>query len=561
MNDARSFLRLLCAALLFVALAGNVRVASAAEATGPSLYEFIRAHVDPATGTLTPAGMTLPDEPSARRFSRLRWVPGAFEGLGTRHMQWGSSEKASRVARLLERIAAGGSASTEAALYEMLRTDDVVTFYADALDYAASRTRDVEPTLHQLALRLATTSNERGPVKFGIAMLGSMGDASDLPVLQTLALHDEFGLYAAQAIAEIAPDRQRALHEMASKLSGWGRIEAVAQMVATSDPALRRWLLTEGFHNSINPQYLAHQCAAIADLAGALTEMDAARVAQPRKANAALDVAVLVGAAELLQALVKPGPAPGLDNYADAPQATGAFLRLIQKRHDSLSFFLTAQALRDYARSHDTATETVAHWTREQLDDTARLASLVTDDSSWRRHVIAAIAGDGAELDQAATAAEKLKLDTFDLHLRALTKNPASPQRWPLAFAAADPARATRLIALAERSFKPHITGARKRTPVPSSSRTTDAQTAATLEAILQNIASYPGSGVPLIQSSLADHNDRVRRAAVETLVRWGSTWLRDTSVRTALNDAARDEADEALKARMVALLNLATLP
>ena len=89
----------------------------------------------------------------------------------------------------------------------------------------------------------------------------------------------------------------------------------------------------------------------------------------------------------------------------------------------------------------------------------------------------------------------------------------------------------------------------------------TRAHPAATLEAVLQGIAGYPGSGLPLIESSLADHDDRVRRAAVETLVRWGSAYLRDVSVRTALNDAASAEGDEALKARMVALLNLGTLP
>jgi hypothetical protein len=43
--------------------------------------------------------------------------------------------------------------------------------------------------------------------------------------------------------------------------------------------------------------------------------------------------------------------------------------------------------------------------------------------------------------------------------------------------------------------------------------------------------------------------------------VRWGGAYLRDAAVRTALNDAARYEADEALKARMVALLNLGTMP
>src|SRR5262249_4242834 len=74
----------------------------AAENTSQSIYEFIALHIDPATGQLTPEGMMLPDEPVARRYSRLRWVPGALEGLGTRHMQWDGSEKASRAARLLE---------------------------------------------------------------------------------------------------------------------------------------------------------------------------------------------------------------------------------------------------------------------------------------------------------------------------------------------------------------------------------------------------------------------------------------------------------------------------
>jgi len=63
-----------------------------------SLYEYIKARIDPATGALPPEGVTLPDEPVARKYSRIRWVPGALEGLGTRHMKWDGSEKASRVA-------------------------------------------------------------------------------------------------------------------------------------------------------------------------------------------------------------------------------------------------------------------------------------------------------------------------------------------------------------------------------------------------------------------------------------------------------------------------------
>ena len=525
----------------------------AADEPTPSIYEYIASHIDPATGRLSAEGMTLPDEPIARRYSRIRWVPGALEGLGTRHMQWDGSEKASRAARLLEIIAASQeptavTTAAEASLYELLRADDVVTFYSDALDFAAARTRNVEPRLHALAQRLAMTSRDRGPVKFAIAMLGSMGDEHDVDLLRTLALHDEFGLYAAEALAEIAPDRQSVLYDMARKLSGWGRIEAVARMVATTDPVLRHWLLTEGFRNTVNPQYLAFQCVSIANLAGALD--DARRARAP-------DVALLIGASDLLQALIKPGPGLGLDNYDDAPEAAEAFLHLIQKRRDSMSFLLTAYSLRDYVSAHGTAlAATESRWTPAQLKEATRLADDIIADASWRHRVTAAIADDRTDLSPAADAAARLKIDTFDLHLRALARNPSNAQRWSLAFAAADPARVPRLITLAEQHF-----GAQSAHAVNTRPAAARPHPPATLEAVLQGIASYPGSGLHLVESSLADRDNRVRRAAVETLVRWGSSYLRDVSVRTALNDAARDEADEALKARMVALLNLGTLP
>jgi hypothetical protein len=495
-----------------------------------SIYDFIRTHVDPTTGTLTAEALTLPDEPAARRYSRIRWVPGALEGLGTRHMKWDGSEKASRAARLLELIASGNDAA-EPALYEMLRTDDVVTFYNDALDLAAARIRDPEPELHEMARRFATESADRGAVKFAIAILGSFGDARDLQIVQTLALHDEFGLYAAEAIAEIAPNREQALFDMARKLTGWGRIEAISRMVATSDPTLRRWLLTEGFRNSVTPQYLAYQCVTIADLAGALHAL------QPK---AKPDLPLLIGASDLIQSLVKSGPAAGFNQYEDAPDLAADFLRNVQKRREAVTFYLAAIALRDYAAALSTSPEqgaAIEHWTADQQRDVAALATRVVNDPSWRRHVVAAILDDHTDLDQAEAAAQKLNIKTFDLHLRRLSKHSVNPRRWELAFAAAEPGEVKELVSVAKGT------------------------SGAALEAVLHGVAGYPGAGMDMVENSLTDVDERVRRAALETLVRWGGPYLRNVSVRLALNDAARRESDEALKARIVALLNLGTLP
>jgi hypothetical protein len=498
----------------------------------PSIYQYIQLHRDTDTGRLSPDAMTLPDEPASRRFSRLRWVPGALEGLGTRHMQWDGSAKASQAISLLEEIAAG-NAKAEAALYELLRADDVVTYYNDTLDFAAARIRNVEPELHDLARRLATTSRDRGPVKFGIAMLGSMGDESDLDIVRTLALHDEFGLYAAEALAELAPERQQALFDMAQRVSGWGRIEAVALMTATADPKLRRWLLTEGFRNDVTPQYLAYHCATIADLAGAL-EDEAQRK----------DPALLAGVADLIQSLIRPGPSRDAQMYWQMPQVSIAFLRQVQGDKSAIGFLLAAQMLKDHAES--------AAWSAGQKQAVEKLAAPIVNDKAWRKRVLAALADDRGDLEEAEVAAHKLEIETFDVHLRRLSKNGALPQRWQLAFTAAEPRQVASLIDVADRTFGPRFAKG-----ALNGANTSDRA----LEAVLQGVAKFPGAGIPIVDASLLDISPRVRRAAVEALVRWGGAWLRDGSVRASLSAAARDETDEVLKARMVALLNAGDLP
>jgi hypothetical protein len=472
--------------------------------------------------------MQLPDEPATRRFSRLRWMPGALEGLGTRHLQWDGSDKAAQAIVLLQQIAAG-SASAEVALYELLRADDVVTFYNDALDFASARIPDAEPRLHDLARRLATQSHDRGPVKFGIAMLGSMGDENDLEIVRTLALHDEFGLYAAEAIAELAPQRQQALYDMARQLSGWGRIEAVSLMTATPDPKLRRWLLTEGFRYDVTAQYLAYHVATIAHLDDEMSD----------RANAT-DVEFLAGVSDLIQSLIKPGPSQDSQTYEAIPEVAIAYLQDVQGKKDSIAFLLTAQVLNEYA---DTAP-----WNEDQKAAVKKLAAAIMADKSWRRRVISELSDDRADLEQAELAAGELDIETFGLHVKRLAKNGALAKRWQLAFSAAEPRQITSLVGVAEKTFGPRFAqGAVGR------ANTSDAA----LEAVLQGVARYPGAGMPLVDASLLDVSPAVRRAAVETLVRWGGPYLQDMTVRKALSAAADGETDEALKARMVALLNV----
>lgn len=57
--------------------------------------------------------------------------------------------------------------------------------------------------------------------------------------------------------------------EAARHVSGWGRIHAVAQLEPSSD-AIRRWLLLEGWHNDVMPEYSALTCVEKSGLAEVL---------------------------------------------------------------------------------------------------------------------------------------------------------------------------------------------------------------------------------------------------------------------------------------------------
>jgi hypothetical protein len=321
---------------------------------------------------------------------------------------------------------------------------------------------------------------------------------------------------------------------MARLLSGWGRIEAVSLMTPTSDLSLRHWLIAEGFRNDVSPQYLASHCATIADFAALLSD----------PGEMLLDTAFLSGAADLLQSLVKPGPARETDVYPQTAAAAIAFLEQVKTRRDSLSYLLAAQTLSDHAPG--------SSWSEEQKSAVVKLAAPIISDRKWYKRVLAAIAKDDGNLEQAEIAARKLGIETFQMHLKRLEKNGATAHRWTLAFAAAEPRELQPLLDVAERTFGPRFAQG-----AVNGANTSDVA----LEAVLNGVARTPGLGIPLIDASLLDLSPRVRRAAVEALVRWGGAYLREQSVRAALTAAVQEESDEALKARMVALLNVGATP
>lgn len=112
------------------------------------------------------------------------------------------------------------------------------------------------------------------------------------------------------------PDRERAVFDVARRVTGWGRIHAVEQLASTADPEIQAWLLRDGFRNDVMYEYLA----CIAATTGCLYEA---------LLDPAADQELVTSAGEILATLsFLGGPAKDMRHYPDAVPAMHRFAEL-----------------------------------------------------------------------------------------------------------------------------------------------------------------------------------------------------------------------------------------
>ncbi|MCB9658674.1 MAG: hypothetical protein H6726_13575 [Sandaracinaceae bacterium] len=309
---------------------------------------------------------------------------------------------------------------------------------------------------------LATRATEREMVKLGVLLVGLVEGTDDRELLLTLGAHDELALFVVVAMANRPDLGEQTLWELAQRTRGWGRIQSVERLSGTDDPAIKAWLLREGFRNTVMDEYLAHVCATTGGLAEALAH-----------APGALDDALLDGAADLLTALVTGGPAPDLAEYEHGALASERFLDHVEARLAGGAFSLT--------------------W----LVALAQLRGFLVDDRPWDS--LEARGWTDQRRTRLATAVEALL---------------AHPQ-WAAAVEGAldSDDRAAPLDAIA--------TG-----PADELGLGSAFAVHACLDAIVPDLASHPGAGWPAIHAALRSPVVRNRNMAVRTLAAWPrSAW------------------------------------
>jgi hypothetical protein len=487
---------------------------------------------------MAPDGEQLPDEERITRGSPVRWAPGAMDGVTSHHMGAGAQEDVVRklVASTLA-YSRAPTAANKAALYEFVAGDRVLPLIDSFLESLVTQEGRSKERVYELARWLATHAPDREPVKLGIALVGLFRLPADRELFLTLGRHDEFTLFCAVALANSGDDEEPGLWTLARNVEGWGRIHAVEFLVRIANPAIRDWLLREGYRNTVMNEYLAAKCARTGGLRAALTADG-------------VDRELLTSAGEIIAALIQGGPAEDIDDYEDACPVLEAYLAHMTTSAESIADLVNVGEVKRFLEQDEArwATRYASGWSSELRTRLRAVCSTILERPDWTDRVRAALnSTDGREFGCADAAAKVLGIDTWEVHWRRLREEPRESGRWYHVMAACDGARIESVIELAETrlDLAAIATGARDEVGV-----TREFAQHQCLDCVLQQLKRFPGHGTRLLETGLRSPVTRNRGAAVNALAAWTrARWTGE--LERSLEQAAACEPNATTRERM----------
>jgi hypothetical protein len=454
-----------------------------------SIYDRLRRGTSP-TGRLLDPNLTLGDE-ALQEPSRLRWAAGALDGVFGHHVNRSSDgERVTELAEALLSLLDRADAENLKRLYR-LATREALLGIVDRLTDRLRDAGDVQASrVHALGSVLAREAPHREAVKLGLALVGSV-EADDTELILALGVHDEFTLFAAVALVNQNGDHaERALFQLAQRVEGWGRIQVVERLLEATDPEVQAWLLREGFRNSVMDEYLAYTAAMGGKLHVALQS--------PR-----IDDALLDGAAGILRALARGGPAQDLADYPHAEAAISAFLEHVERRPLTLSLLSALDALAGRAEP--------------SAPLRARIAALRSG-AEARTCIDAGLSASAdSEYALASAAARARGVSTFEhdeARVKAGKLHPALRQL----LIAADTSTIERVLD----AVAPHVPLTSIASgPTLTSGFGSELEPHAVLDAIVQELSRFPGKGVAFVGAALQSPVVRNRNMALRALAAW----------------------------------------
>jgi hypothetical protein len=483
----------------------------------PSIFSHIQVNLE-SSGRLAASAHPLPDDERRYKNGSLRWAPGAMDGAFGHH---GSPEKmekeAEGIADLIKSISKKNGLVEKIALYKILSEDNIMDFIDPAFEKIVAAEVPVYPHLHNYARWLAFESPDRGAVKFGIALLGLIRDSSDHDKIIILGKHEEFTLFSAVAITNSLENAEQALWELAKCVDGWGRIHLVERLANTNDRSIKRWLVREGYKNTVMYEYLAYTCAVSGELK---MELSAPEITED----------VLSAAGDIIVALINGGPAETMDSYEESAEVTRLYLTHLENKADTLDVFLKLATIKNFLEDNDVdwAERERKGWSMNLRSDLLIDLHRILSDAKWKQMVLEKQhTTDTVEFWHVTQAAPILGISLWGTHWERLVKDPLHSSHWYEVMKNADQERISQIVALAMEKLPLNeiATG-----PADEMGLGPEYNSHACLDYLLQDLGDYPGQGFELVKTGLASSVTRNRNMAIRTLSGWrAENWPKGT--------------------------------
>ena len=476
--------------------------------TENSILKFLLSNID-EKGNLKESTNDLPDE--KRDDDEIKFAPGLMDAMFGADNSADSKKRIIELSKKINEVAIKGNKIAEQEFYKIVTENDgVIGIIDDFLQTLVNKSLPIEPFLFNYAKDLATRTDKRNAVKFGIAILGLCQNKSVLHDIKILGLHDEFTVFSSIAIANLSDDAENDLWQLAQKVDGWGKIQVVDRLARPDlKEPIKDWLVLDGYKNNIMYEYLAYTCAVNGEL-------------HKKLENEMIEHKLFKSASDIIEALiVEHSPSEDITIYQFASQVIQDFVRHAKKHVADISDFNTLNNIKDFLTElqNDIGEQKKNGWNQDIISNCLIEIVETLNSKDWK---IIAYKGlkskDNMIYWQAKHASEKLGIDLWETVWEKLEENPIDNSAWYDVTLNSKTEHSDKIIdfALKYLPFDELATG-----PKDSNGFGENYNKHASLENVTNFLENYPKKGEKIILTALKNPVVRNRNMAIKVLDKW----------------------------------------